>query len=149
VLDLVVQAAHDLRKAQPLVAAYCAAEGVPYTQTTIWQAYRTIIGYLNTVGLAGKTPSSARWSHNAAHSEPTRAGPKHLKWFGSWRKPLPCLDNPLPSPGAVATRPLVLVRAVSWDRCMRSWARTWHIGGSPQFRWTYSPSPVSWGTLYG
>ena len=39
-----------LRKAQPLVAAYCAAEGVPYTQTTIWQAYRSVIGYLNTVG---------------------------------------------------------------------------------------------------
>jgi fatty acid desaturase len=45
-----------LRKAQPLVAAYCAAEGIPYTQTTIWQAYRSVIGYLNTVGLAGKDP---------------------------------------------------------------------------------------------
>ena len=45
-----------LRKAQPLVAAYCAAEGVPYTQTTIWQAYRSVVGYLNTVGLAGKDP---------------------------------------------------------------------------------------------
>jgi fatty acid desaturase len=45
-----------LRKAQPLVAAYCAAEGIPYTQTTLWQAYRSVIGYLNTVGLAGKDP---------------------------------------------------------------------------------------------
>jgi fatty acid desaturase len=45
-----------LRKVQPLVAAYCAAEGIPYTQTTIWQAYRSVIGYLNTVGLAGKDP---------------------------------------------------------------------------------------------
>jgi fatty acid desaturase len=45
-----------LRIAQPLVAAYCAAEGIPYTQTTIWQAYRSVIGYLNTVGLAGKDP---------------------------------------------------------------------------------------------
>ena len=45
-----------LRKAQPLVAAYCAAEGIPYTQTTIWQAYGKIISYLNTVGLAGKDP---------------------------------------------------------------------------------------------
>ena len=41
---------------QPLVAAYCAAEGVPYTQTTLWQAYRSVIGYLNTVGLRGKDP---------------------------------------------------------------------------------------------
>jgi len=45
-----------LRLAQPLVAAYCAAEGVPYTQATLWQAYRSVIGYLNTVGLAGKDP---------------------------------------------------------------------------------------------
>ena len=45
-----------LRKIQPLVAAYCAAEGVPYTQTSLWSAYRTVIGYLNTVGLKGKDP---------------------------------------------------------------------------------------------
>ncbi len=45
-----------LRKIQPLVAAYCAAEGVPYTQTTLWQSYRIVIGYLNTVGLKGKDP---------------------------------------------------------------------------------------------
>ena len=46
----------DLRKVQPLVAAYCAAEGVPYTQMTLWQSYRAIIRYLNTVGLRGKDP---------------------------------------------------------------------------------------------
>ena len=46
----------NLRRVQPLVAAYCAAEGIPYTQTTLWQAYRTVIGYLNTVGLAGRDP---------------------------------------------------------------------------------------------
>ncbi|GAA3624354.1 fatty acid desaturase family protein [Microlunatus ginsengisoli] len=45
-----------LRKIQPLVAAYCAAEGVPYTQTSIWSAYRSVVGYLNTVGLQGKNP---------------------------------------------------------------------------------------------
>jgi fatty acid desaturase len=45
-----------LRKAQPLVAAYCAAQGVPYTRTTLWQSYRIVIGYLNTVGLRGKDP---------------------------------------------------------------------------------------------
>ena len=43
-----------LRRAQPLVAAYCAAHGVPYTQTSLWQAYRSVIGYLNTVGLRGR-----------------------------------------------------------------------------------------------
>jgi fatty acid desaturase len=45
-----------LRKIQPLVAAHCAAEGVPYTQTSLWAAYRSVIGYLNTVGLKGKDP---------------------------------------------------------------------------------------------
>lgn len=45
-----------LRKAQPLVAAYCAAAGVPYTQTTLWQAYGSVIRYLNTVGLRGNDP---------------------------------------------------------------------------------------------
>ena len=46
----------SLRKVQPLVAAYCAAEGVPYTQTSLWQSYRVIIRYLNSVGLKGKDP---------------------------------------------------------------------------------------------
>jgi fatty acid desaturase len=45
-----------LRKAQPLVSAYCAAQGVPYIRTTLWQSYRIVIGYLNTVGLRGKDP---------------------------------------------------------------------------------------------
>jgi fatty acid desaturase len=45
-----------LRKVQPLVAAYCAAEGVPYTQLTLWQSYRVIIRYLNSVGLRGRDP---------------------------------------------------------------------------------------------
>jgi fatty acid desaturase len=45
-----------LRRAQPLIAAYCAEQGLPYTQTTLWQAYRSVIGYLNTVGLQGKDP---------------------------------------------------------------------------------------------
>ena len=45
-----------LRRIQPLVAAYCAAEGVPYVQTSLWSAYRTVITYLNNVGLKGKDP---------------------------------------------------------------------------------------------
>ncbi len=45
-----------LCKAQPLVSAYCAAQGVPYTRTTLWQSYRIVIGYLNSVGLGGKDP---------------------------------------------------------------------------------------------
>lgn len=45
-----------LRKIQPLVAAYCAAEGIPYTQTTLGSAYRQVIGHLNRVGLRGNDP---------------------------------------------------------------------------------------------
>jgi hypothetical protein len=33
-----------------------AAQGVPYTRTSLWQSYRIVIGYLNTVGLRGKDP---------------------------------------------------------------------------------------------
>ena len=46
----------NLRKLQPLVAAYCAEQGIPYTRTSLWQAYRVVIGYLNTVGLKGRDP---------------------------------------------------------------------------------------------
>ena len=45
-----------LRKLRPLVVAHCAAEGIPYTQTNLWSAYRSVIDYLNTVGLQGKDP---------------------------------------------------------------------------------------------
>jgi len=45
-----------LRKVQPLVAAYCASQGLPYTQMTLWQSYRAVISYLNSVGLRGKDP---------------------------------------------------------------------------------------------
>ncbi|GAB3881137.1 fatty acid desaturase family protein [Terrabacter terrigena] len=45
-----------LRKVQPLVAAYCAAEGIPYTQTSLVSAYRQVIEHLNRVGLRGNDP---------------------------------------------------------------------------------------------
>ncbi len=45
-----------LRKVRSLVTAHCAAEGVPYTQVSLWSAYRTVITYLNTVGLKGRDP---------------------------------------------------------------------------------------------
>lgn len=45
-----------LRRLAPLVAAHCEAEGVPYTQTTLWESYRQVVIYLNTVGLKGHDP---------------------------------------------------------------------------------------------
>ena len=43
-----------LRRIQPLVEAYCRAEGVPYTRTGLWTAYRQVVGHLNRVGLPDK-----------------------------------------------------------------------------------------------
>jgi fatty acid desaturase len=40
----------NLRRAQSLVRDHCAQHGVTYTQTSLWQAYRTITVYLNAVG---------------------------------------------------------------------------------------------------
>jgi fatty acid desaturase len=45
-----------LRKLQPLVAAHCASEGVPYAQVGIRAAFKDVIRYLNTVGLRGNDP---------------------------------------------------------------------------------------------
>jgi fatty acid desaturase len=45
-----------LRLVQPMVEAHCAAMGVPYTQTTLWQSYVIVARYLNTVGLKGRDP---------------------------------------------------------------------------------------------
>jgi fatty acid desaturase len=45
-----------LRLVQPMVEAHCAAMGVPYTQTTLWQSYGIVARYLNTVGLKGRDP---------------------------------------------------------------------------------------------
>jgi fatty acid desaturase len=45
-----------LRRIRALVAEHCAAEEVPYTETTLGQSYRAVIGYLNTVGLKGRDP---------------------------------------------------------------------------------------------
>ena len=41
-----------LRRASALVRAHCAENGIPYTETTLWQSYGIVIRYLNRVGLA-------------------------------------------------------------------------------------------------
>jgi fatty acid desaturase len=45
-----------LRTIAPPVAAYCAAQGIPYTQTSLVMAYRHVLRHLNQVGLAGNDP---------------------------------------------------------------------------------------------
>ncbi|SDS18585.1 acyl-CoA desaturase [Jiangella sp. DSM 45060] len=44
----------NLRRAQPIVREYCARHLVGYTETSLFGAYRVIVGYLNRVGLRGR-----------------------------------------------------------------------------------------------
>ena len=44
----------NLRRATPIVRRYCEANNVLYTETSMIQAYKTIIGYLNRVGLSAR-----------------------------------------------------------------------------------------------
>jgi fatty acid desaturase len=40
-----------LRKAAPIIAAYCRERGVPYTQVGLWTSYAIVVRYINRVGL--------------------------------------------------------------------------------------------------
>ncbi|MCW2530354.1 MAG: delta fatty acid desaturase, partial [Pseudonocardiales bacterium] len=46
----------NLKLAQPLVRAHCAAHGIPYTETTLVHSYAIVVRYLNRVGLAERDP---------------------------------------------------------------------------------------------
>lgn len=48
----------NLRRAAPMVREFCRAHGLAYTETTLAQAYRQIIRYLNTVGLGARRGAS-------------------------------------------------------------------------------------------
>lgn len=48
----------NLKRAQPLVRAYCAERDVHYTETTLFGAYRAVVSYLDTVGLQASEPFS-------------------------------------------------------------------------------------------
>lgn len=45
-----------LRRAAPLVAAFCRAQGVSYTETGLWQSYGIVLRYINRVGLGESDP---------------------------------------------------------------------------------------------
>ena len=45
-----------LRKVQPLVREFCRAHGIHYTETSAVQSYRTVVQYLNRVGLGARDP---------------------------------------------------------------------------------------------
>jgi fatty acid desaturase len=46
----------NLRRAQPLVRAYCLEHGVTYTESGLLRSYGTVIRYLNAVGLRDRDP---------------------------------------------------------------------------------------------
>ncbi|MEO7236303.1 MAG: acyl-CoA desaturase [Lapillicoccus sp.] len=48
----------NLRRAQPLVRAFCAERGILYTETSLTASYATVIAYLNDVGLSSRDPFS-------------------------------------------------------------------------------------------
>ena len=45
-----------LRRAAPLVAAYCRSHDVPYTETGLFQSYGIVLRYINRVGLGESDP---------------------------------------------------------------------------------------------
>jgi hypothetical protein len=49
-----------LRRAQPLIAAFCAAQDVPYSQTSLLESYAQALRHLNATGkLARRAPVPA------------------------------------------------------------------------------------------
>lgn len=46
----------SVAEARLVVRDYCDSLGVPYTETSLWRSYATVIDYLNRVGLAARDP---------------------------------------------------------------------------------------------
>ena len=40
---------NQLHRAQPIVAAFCAENGIPYCQTDVWTSYRAIFSHMRDV----------------------------------------------------------------------------------------------------
>ena len=46
----------NLKRAQAMVRAHCAEQGVTYTETTLLKSYGIVVRYLNAVGLRARDP---------------------------------------------------------------------------------------------
>ncbi len=46
----------NLKRAQPIVRAYCEQHHVPYHETGLFRSYGIVVGYLNNVGLRARDP---------------------------------------------------------------------------------------------
>ena len=141
-----------LRKIQSLVATYCADEGVPYTQTSLWQSYRTVIGYLNTVGLKGKDPFLCPSSPNAAPSDlhvligyalmtlPSPELPSNRLRPGQVSGPRRVLTDSAPALPEVATRPWCMPPTAA----PRDLAYTRALAAASQRMWAASDVAALW-----
>lgn len=56
-----------LRRAAPIVAAYCRAHAVPCTQTGLFASYAIVIGYINRVGLGDRDAFACSLVEQRAH----------------------------------------------------------------------------------
>ena len=45
-----------LRRAAPMIAAYCRSHEIPYTQTGLWESYGIVLRYINRAGLGERDP---------------------------------------------------------------------------------------------
>jgi hypothetical protein len=45
-----------LRRAQPIIEAYCSEHDVLYTSTTLMHSYGIVVTYLNRVGMGARDP---------------------------------------------------------------------------------------------
>jgi len=56
----------NLRRAQPIVQAYCTEVGVPYAQTGLVDSYRQALRFLHEVGAPARAEHAARRGINRA-----------------------------------------------------------------------------------
>jgi fatty acid desaturase len=52
-------ARNNLKKAQPIVRAFCQEMGIPYHQTGVWQSHKEILGFLHEVSAPLRQKKSA------------------------------------------------------------------------------------------
>ena len=56
----------NLKRAQPIVRAYCIANDVSYSEVGLFESYGIVVSYLNNVGLQARGLSTVPWSRRSA-----------------------------------------------------------------------------------
>ena len=63
----------NLRLVQPIVRAYCAEQGLGYSEAGLFESYGIVIDYLNNVGLRARGPFECPLAHEASGHAPAAA----------------------------------------------------------------------------